>query len=39
MGKTYLLRTFGNNIAGAAHEVWDVTDPARPAKASTVVSG
>ena len=39
MGKTYLLRTFGNNIAGAAHEVWDVTDPARPAKASTVASG
>src|SRR6266550_4081252 len=30
MGKTYLLRTFGNNIAGAAHEVWDVTDPTRP---------
>src|SRR5258706_11193436 len=24
--KTYLLRTFGN----AAHEIWDVTNPARP---------
>src|SRR5256885_3247442 len=39
MGKTYLLRTFGNNIPGSAHEVWDVTDPAKPTKASTVVSG
>lgn len=28
----YLLRTFGN----AAHEVWNVTDPARPALVSTV---
>ena len=26
-GKFYLLRTFGNS----AHEVWDATDPARPA--------
>ena len=33
--KTYLLRTLGN----VAHEVWDVTDPSRPALASTVVSG
>ena len=30
----YLLRTFGN----AAHEVWNVADPARPALVSTVVS-
>src|SRR5262244_4302897 len=30
--KTYLLRTFGNNIPGSAHEVWDVTDPAKPQK-------
>jgi hypothetical protein len=32
--KVYLLRTLGNS----AHEVWDVTDPARPAIVSTVVS-
>jgi hypothetical protein len=38
-GKTYLLRTFGNNAPGSGHEVWDVTDPAKPHKASTVVSG
>jgi len=38
-GKTYLLRTFGNNAPGAGHEAWDVTDPAKPQKASTVVSG
>ena len=38
-GKTYLLRTLGNNAPGSAHEVWDVTDPAKPQKASTVVSG
>ena len=25
-GKFYLLRTFGNS----AHEIWDVTDPAKP---------
>jgi hypothetical protein len=31
--KTYLLRTFGNS----AHEVWDVTDPARPVQVTTVV--
>ena len=34
-GKTYLLRTLGN----LAHEVWDVSDPARPAFLATVVSG
>ncbi|MFL6622323.1 MAG: LVIVD repeat-containing protein [Sulfurifustis sp.] len=33
--KVYLLRTFGNS----AHEVWDVTDPARPSRVSTVVNG
>jgi len=31
----YLLRTFGNT----AHEVWNVTDPARPALLVTVASG
>jgi hypothetical protein len=31
----YLLRTLGNE----AHQVWDVTDPAKPALVSTVVSG
>ena len=30
--KTYLLRTFGN----AAHEIWDVTSPAKPALLKTV---
>jgi hypothetical protein len=34
-GKTYLLRTFGN----AAHEVWDVSEPSRPSRLVTVVSG
>src|SRR5213594_855868 len=38
-GKTYLLRTFGNAVPNSGHEVWDVTDPAKPTKASTVVSG
>jgi hypothetical protein len=33
--RTYLLRTFGNT----AHEVWDVTDPARPTQVTTVVKG
>ena len=31
--KVYLLRTFGN----LAHEIWDVTDPAKPVAASTTV--
>lgn len=31
----YLLRTLGHS----AHEVWDVRDPAKPVKASTVASG
>ena len=30
--KFYLLRTFGNS----AHEVWDVTDPAKPARIATI---
>src|SRR5262249_8137442 len=35
------VRPDGPNLSppGAAHEVWDVTDPAKPAKASTVASG
>src|SRR5213083_352527 len=32
--KVYLLRTYG----GSAHEVWDVTDPAKPSRVSVVVS-
>ena len=31
----YLLRTLGES----AHELWDVRDPSRPVKASTVVAG
>ena len=31
--KVYLLRNYGDT----AHEVWDVTDPAKPARVSTVV--
>jgi hypothetical protein len=31
----YLLRTFGTT----AHEIWDVTDPAKPSKVTTIVSG
>ncbi|HET7339969.1 MAG TPA: hypothetical protein VFL90_00790 [Methylomirabilota bacterium] len=34
-GHSYLLRTLGN----LAHEVWDVTDPAKPALLTTVVAG
>jgi hypothetical protein len=33
--KVYLLRTLGN----LAHEMWDVTDPAKPARINTIVSG
>src|SRR5215472_19281561 len=33
--KVYLLRTYGNS----AHEVWDVTDPAKPSRVTVVVSG
>jgi hypothetical protein len=33
--KVYLLRPFGNQ----AHEIWDVTDPAKPALVVTVVKG
>src|SRR5438309_7441375 len=32
-GRVYLLRNYGDT----AHEVWDVTDPAKPARVSTVV--
>ncbi len=31
--KFYLLRTYGN----AAHEIWDVTDPAKPSLLTTIV--
>jgi hypothetical protein len=31
----YLLRTFGQD----AHEIWDVTEPARPARVTVVVGG
>jgi hypothetical protein len=33
--KTYLLRTMGN----LSHEMWDVTDPARPVQINTIVGG
>src|SRR4030095_12269005 len=33
--KVYLLRTRGN----LSHEMWDVTDPAKPALMNTIVSG
>jgi hypothetical protein len=33
--KIYLLRSFGNS----AHEVWDVTDPAKPNRVTIVVNG
>jgi hypothetical protein len=33
--KTYLLRTLGN----LAHEIWDVTEPRRPVRLTTVVAG
>jgi hypothetical protein len=34
-GKFYLLRSFGNS----SHELWDVTDPAKPSRLNVVVSG
>ena len=33
--KVYMLRSLGN----VAHEIWDVTDPAKPGHLTTVVSG
>ena len=33
--KFYMLRTFGNQ----AHEIWDVTQPAKPALLTTIVKG
>src|SRR5205823_11338231 len=33
--KVYLLRSFG----GSSHEIWDVTDPAKPSRVTVVVSG
>src|SRR5947199_5970661 len=38
-GKTYVLRTFGNSLPNSGHEVWDATEPAKPQKTSTVVTG
>ena len=38
-GRTYLLRTYGNAVPNSGHEVWEVTDPAKPRKTSTVVTG
>ena len=34
-GKYYMLRDFGNS----AHEIWDVTDPAKPSRITVIVSG
>src|SRR5947209_5282498 len=34
-GKTYMLRVFG----GQAHEIWEVTDPAKPSLLTRVVEG
>src|SRR6266852_6597152 len=34
-GKFYLLRAYGNT----AHEIWDVTDPAKPSKLTVIISG
>jgi hypothetical protein len=34
-GKFYMLRAFGNS----AHEIWDVTDPAKPSRITVVVAG
>src|SRR5262249_30970105 len=34
-GKWYLLRPYGNS----AHEIYDVTDPAKPSKSVTIVDG
>src|SRR5437667_5054996 len=33
--RTYMLRVFG----GRAHEMWDVTDPAKPTLVTTIVQG
>jgi hypothetical protein len=33
--KFYLLRSFGNS----AHEMWDVTDPAKPSRLNVIVAG
>jgi hypothetical protein len=38
-GRTYLLRTFGNAVPNSGQEVWEVTDPAKPRKTSSVVTG
>ncbi|HEY7390460.1 MAG TPA: hypothetical protein VH640_18225 [Bryobacteraceae bacterium] len=34
-GRFYMLRSFGNS----AHEMWDVTDPAKPNRLNVIVSG
>jgi hypothetical protein len=34
-GRFYMLRSFGNS----AHEMWDVTDPAKPERLNVIVNG
>ena len=34
-GKFYLLRAYGNS----SHEIWDVTDPAKPSRVTVIVDG
>jgi hypothetical protein len=34
-GKYYLLRAYGNS----SHEIWDVTDPAKPSRVTVIVDG
>ena len=38
-GKWYLLRAYGNVGPDEAHQIWDVTDPAKPTLLTTIVSG
>ena len=38
-GKWYMLRAYGNVGPDEAHQIWDVTDPAKPALLTTIVSG
>jgi hypothetical protein len=38
-GKWYLLRAYGNVGPDESQQIWDVTDPAKPALLNTIVSG